>query len=320
MNKIGREEIESLRGTRVQVNGQVPLAVISEREPASKSSVVDVLTVFLVGAECSFRCSMCDLWKYTLEQATAPGDLVQQLRLALSSRKNHQWIKLYNASNFFDPRSVPFSDLPELAALCEGFGRVIVENHPKIRNRWIERFAEAIDGTLEIAMGLETIHPESMRLLNKEFSLLDFEDANRQLCDLGIDRRVFVLLQPPGTPSEESIDWVTKTLQYAEVLGVRHGSIIPTRGGNGMMERFEREGLFRRPGLWQLEQSLEQAFRQCLSMVVTADLWNIDELSGSCKVCFEGRLQRLEAMNHSQQPIERTTHQCDCVMSGILNP
>jgi archaeosine synthase beta-subunit len=255
---------------------------------------------------------MCDLWKYTLEQATAPGALIDQIRIALKSKTEHRWIKLYNASNFFEPRAVPTIDLGHIAELCNEFERVVVESHPRLVSKGVEEFRDGIAGSLEIAMGLETIHPESFQWLQKEFTLIDFERSNMKLEKMGIDRRAFVMLQPPGTQAFESVDWVMRTLAFASDCGVRHCSIIPTRLGNGTMERFESQGLFRRPKVHQLEACLDLALQRFPSMIVTADLWDLHEMDGHCSQCFEARRTRMESMNLQQRPLPKVALPCGC--------
>ena len=312
-NSLSRANIESLRGDRMLLDSLRPSAVLEELEPSSKSSQTEVLTIFLTGAECSFRCTMCDLWKHTLDHPTVPGHLIEQVNFALQSYEKRSWIKLYNASNFFDPRAVPLVDLPKIAECCQGFERIIVENHPSIRRATIQEFAASLDGVLEIAMGLETIEPKSMALLKKEFSLDDFSEACRFLDSIGVDKRAFVLLQPPGTIPHSAVDWVLKTLEFAQGNGVRHCSIIPTRGGNGTMEWFAERSLFSAPTLSQLETSLDLALARFNDMIVTADLWNLETLKGSCSTCLESRHKRLKQMNLTQKSVVQSFANCDCL-------
>lgn len=314
---LSRSAVESRRGSRETLDTSRPFALIVEQEPADKSSIVNVATVFLTGAECPYRCTMCDLWQYTLDRATLPGELVTQVDWALdnlSSRAESQpeWIKLYNASNFFDARAVPLEDLSIIAKQCDPFNRVIVENHPKLIRPTIKEFASSLKGRLEIAMGLETVHENSMRLLNKGFTLDDFAIAAEQLDKFEIDRRAFVMLQPPGTEPAESIDWAMKTLSFAKVHGVRHCSVIPTRMGNGTMEWFKEESLFVPPTFHQLEQTLKFALSLFADMIVTVDMWNLEMLSGTCENCFTLRKERLEQMNLQQCCLPEVVCQCDC--------
>ena len=77
-------------------------------------------------------------------------------------------LKLYNAGSFFDPRAVPEADYDGIAARLAGFTHVIVESHPALvgaRTWTASRRARAgvapeAPPALEVAMGLETAHPE----------------------------------------------------------------------------------------------------------------------------------------------------------------
>ena len=314
---LSRSAIESRRGSRIVLDTSKPFALVREQEPAGKFSVADVATVFLTGAECPYRCSMCDLWRYTLDRATVPGEITRQLswvldQLGSETERPPEWIKLYNASNFFDSRAVPEDEHSTIAKQCETFQRVIVENHPKLVRPAVKQFVSLLRGKLEIAIGLETVHPGSMLLLNKGFDLDDFARASEQLDALQIDRRAFVMLQPPGTEPSESMDWAMKTLAFANAHGVRHCSIIPTRMGNGTMEWLQEQSLFIPPTFRQLEQALELALNHFSEMVVTVDTWNLELLAGTCDRCILGRKERLELMNMQQCCLPEVKRSCDC--------
>jgi radical SAM enzyme (TIGR01210 family) len=165
---------------------------------------------------------------------------------------------------------------------------------------------------LEVAMGLETVSEPSIRLLNKQMTLTDFRQAADRLMTMEIDLRVFILLQPPGMPAEQAIDGVLDSLRFARQCGARHASIIPTRGGNGIMEQLARDGLFKPPTASSLERCFELALQDQSSMVVTVDLWDFDKLSGLCETCSAVREQRLSVMNLRQSilPSERLDCQC----------
>jgi uncharacterized Fe-S cluster-containing MiaB family protein len=151
-----------------------------------------------------------------------------------------------------------------------------------------------------VAVGLETIHPVAMQHLNKRLDLPRFDRAAAFLREHDLDLRVFVLLGAPHVPAQESIEWTVKTAEYAASRGARRISIIPVRGGNGELERLEALGDFVPPTLAQLEAALER----CLairSAVVTADVWDIERLSG-CESCRAQRVARIRTMNLSPSP------------------
>ena len=237
------------------------------------------LTIFLAGAECPFTCAFCDLWRYTIDGPTPEGALPKQIADTLASleRPLPDRIKLYNASNFFDRRAVPSADVGRIAELCAPFGGVTVEAHASLVGDWTARFARQLRGRLEVAIGLETIHPGAIEHLNKRMELAQFDAAARFLADNDIDLRVFVLLGAPYVPVGESVEWTVRTVEYAAQRGAALVSIIPVRGGNGELERLKSIGQFTPPTRRQLDDAVA-ACAQILGPVITADLWDIDRL------------------------------------------
>src|SRR5208337_4826697 len=102
---------------------------------------------------------------------------------------------------------------------------------------------------LQVAMGLETIHPEVLPRLNKRMTLADFDRATRFLGQHGIDVRAFLLLRPPFLSEQEGITWAKRSIEYAFDRGVECCVVIPTRAGNGAMDRLQEQGLFCLPRL-----------------------------------------------------------------------
>src|SRR5206468_13036538 len=135
-------------------------------------------------------------------------------------------------------------------------------------------FARQISPRLEVAVGLETIHPVAATQINKRMDLRRFDSAARFLSDNDLDLRVFVLLGTPYIPVAESVEWTVRAVEYAVERGASVVSIIPVRGGNGEMERLEALGDFVPPTLSQLEESLDRC-SQLKGAVVTADLWDV---------------------------------------------
>ncbi|HEV2671498.1 MAG TPA: hypothetical protein VGU74_10410 [Gemmatimonadales bacterium] len=268
-----------------------------EEERAANGAVERAVTVFLAGAECPFTCSFCDLWRWTLDGPTPPGALTIQLGRALEAVRPAlpDRLKLYNASNFFDRRAVPAEDLPRIAELAAPFRAVTVESHASMVGPAAVEFAALISGKLEVAIGLETIHPAAMAHLNKQLDLARFDRAAAFLAEHHIDLRVFVLLGAPYVPAAESLEWTVRTVEYAASRGAGRIAVIPVRGGNGELERLQALDAFAPPTLAQLERTLDQ----CLPIraaAVTADLWDVDRLPG-CTVCRGARIARMARMN-----------------------
>ena len=293
-------EIERLRPLRNALNPDIPYHFLHELEPDNEGRLQKVNTIFLTAKECSFKCLMCDLWKNTLTEPTPEGAIVKQIDYALSRLPAADVIKLYNSGNFFDQKSTPLADYPGIIERIKGYKRVIVENHPRLCNDNCLEFNDQLNGTLEIAMGLETIHPDVLPKLNKQLTAEDFKKAATFLTKNNIDVRAFILLNPPYlTGKEENIEWTLNTVKFSFECGTKCCAIIPTRQGNGIMEMLYREGNYVPPSLDMLEEVFERslALRQGR---VFADTWDISLMSG-CEKCFEARKKRLEAMNFDQK-------------------
>jgi hypothetical protein len=289
--------IRSLRPPKPLVDPYKAHASLIEEERRPDGSVERALTVFLAGAECPFTCTFCDLWRFTIDGPTPPGALAAQLDGVLRTLGEPlpNRLKLYNASNFFDRRAVPPEDLLGIATRSAPFAGVTVESHANTIGPKSLAFSRQIQGRLEVAVGLETIHPLAVERLNKRFDLAQFDWAARFLVDNDIDLRVFALLGAPHAPFHESVEWTVRTVEYAVDRGASVVSIIPVRGGNGEMERLQSLGHFTAPTLSQLEHTLDLCM-PFTSTVVTADLWDVERLP-ACEQCREVRIARMRRLN-----------------------
>jgi radical SAM enzyme (TIGR01210 family) len=305
-NSAVDRRIRSLRPPKLKLDPYVAQRTLLEDERRPNGKREQTLTVFLSGAECPFTCSFCDLWQFTIDGPTPPGALTAQLANILGTldKPFADRLKLYNASNFFDTRAVPAVDVVGISTLSRSFAAVTVESHAKTIGPVTLEFAGKISpARLEVAMGLETIHPVAMAQLNKRLDLARFDSSAKFLSDNGIDLRVFVLLGAPYVGVDETIEWTVRTVEYAVERGAAVVSIIPARGGNGELERLQALGHFTPPTLSQLEDSLEH----CLHFsdaVVTADLWDVERLS-ACENCKSVRIERLRSINSSGRDVSR---------------
>ena len=272
---------------------------------------------------------MCDLWKNTLDERVPTGAIPEQIRGALNTLQPARQVKLYNAGSFFDPQQIPFEDDEAIAREVRDFERVIVESHPAFlagayAERWLG-FQSMLSGPLEVAIGLETAHPEALARLNKRMTLDAFRRAADFLHRHDIALRVFVLLSPPFMPAGEAVEWACRSIDLAAECGATACTVIPTRGGNGAMEALG--DAFVPPQLPALEAVMEyglglrragpfgpaggssgHADRRAgpfgpagtaAAMRVFADLWDIERFF-TCE-CSAARAKRLAAMNRAQR-------------------
>ena len=303
------QRIVSLRGIKNSVDPGRPYAFLIEKEKAVSGRIEDVATIFLTNSECPFKCLMCDLWKNTTDTPVQIGKIPEQIKWALEQLPKSNQIKLYNSGNFFDKKAIPPEDYGEITQLLTEFKSVTIECHPRLINHRCLDFAHMLEGDLEVAIGLETVHPEILPLLNKKMELQDFESSVKFLGDNGIRTRAFILLKTPFMTEEEGVFWAKKSIDFAFKCGVECCSVIPTRAGNGALDRLMGNGLFREPTIFSLEEVMEYAIGLEKGRVF-ADLWDLERFS-TCDQCFDRRKQRLNEMNHSQQSIPGV----DCICS-----
>lgn len=297
--------IEEQRTERHAPNLYRPYDFYVEDERSKSGEVEPAAAVFLSNRECPWRCLMCDLWKNTVKGPTPEGAIPAQLDYALQRMPDAPVIKLYNSGSFFDHKAIPPCDYPAIARRLRNFEHVIVESHPALVGDGCLRFRDMINGTLEIAMGLETVHPEVLKALNKGISLEQFTKAARFIKNHDMDLRVFILIKPPFMDEHEGIEWAQKSLDFAFDLDTDVAAVIPVRGGNGAMEQLQQDGLFEPPKLSSVEKVLDYGLGKGYHRVF-ADLWDLEQFS-ECDYCFEKRRTRLNQMNLTQEIIEPIT-------------
>jgi len=261
------------------------------------------LTVFITNRECPWKCLMCDLWRHTLTERVEVGDVPAQISTALMEAGapplHANWIKLFNAGSFFDAGAIPTADHGTIAKQVSGFARLIVENHPALTDRRILPFRDALGVTrLELALGLETAHPEILERLNKRIDLASFQRASRFLATYEIDLRVFVLVKPPFLDELAALKWACHSIDFAFDCGAKVVSLIPTRLGNGALEALAAQGEFSPPCVATVEAALNYGLSLKRGRVFV-DLWNLDR-SVSDPAALPECLPRWEAMNRTQ--------------------
>lgn len=287
-----------------------------ESEPDGLGREVGVWTLLLASRECPWQCLMCDLWKFTTEEPIPVGAIPAQITAALPSLARNdgvavpspRWIKLYNSGSFFDPRAVPPADYPAIAEAVCRFERVIVECHPALVGSRCVEFCECLAEAaqrrgrkapvLEVAMGLETAHPQVLERLNKRMTLDLFMEAAAFLGQIKAALRVFILVKPPFLAEAEALVWAKRSLEFAFDCGAAVATLIPTRFGNGALEALAARGEFSPPDLATLEAAFEYGLGLGRGRVL-ADLWNLDRLAKDA-VDFPARAERLRRMNLMQ--------------------
>ena len=212
-------------------------------------------------------------------------------------------LKLYNAGSFFDPGQVPIEDYAAIADRARHFDRVIVESHTAfLKGKHAERvlaFRDAIaPATLEVAIGLETVHEAALEKLNKRMTVDDFRRAAAFLAENQIALRVFLLVRPPFLTEEEGVEWGCRSLDMAHECGSTFTALLPTRAGNGALEALAEQGCYAPLTLQSLETCLRYGQSLEGRMRVTADLWDIEQFvkNDADRAC----VARIAELNHNR--------------------
>jgi uncharacterized Fe-S cluster-containing MiaB family protein len=107
------------------------------------------------------------------------------------------------------------------------------------------------------------------------------------------------MLRPPFLNEQEGIHWAIETIKFAFNSETSCCTIIPTRAGNGAMDRLQSEGHFHPPGIASLE-SVQEAGIGLGKGLVFADTWDL-QIFSHCNHCFEERKNRINHMNLTQE-------------------
>lgn len=301
--------IRSLRAPKPELDPWLPWAAESERERDRQGRIVEVGTAFLTNRECPFTCLMCDLWQYTTDASVPPGAVDRQVEIALERLPDIRQVKLYNAGNFFDDRAIAPGDRDAIARRIGHLDATVLENHPRMVDERVRGFQEAAGSQIDVAMGLETAHPEVLRRLNKGMTLDDFAAAAERLLSWDVQVRAFILLRPPWLSEAEGVEWACRTLDFAWSVGVECCSVIPTRPGNGALDVLAREGHFTPPSLRSLETVVEYGVSRDRGRVF-GDLWDIERIA-DCPRCSTERVGRIRTMNLRQFVPPRLVCACE---------
>ncbi|MGA2694325.1 MAG: radical SAM protein [Opitutaceae bacterium] len=282
-----------------------PHGVFLEQERLASGAVADSGVVLLTNRECPWRCLMCDLWKDTTRKSVPEGAIPRQVEIAVRTWSNSGTlpvqVKLYNSGSFFDPAAIPPADYAPVARQIAFARHVVVESHPLLVGPRARALRDLLSGSLEVAMGLETANPEVLEKLNKKFDLAQFARAAEFLAAEQIALRAFILVNPPFLDERAGLEWAAKSAEFAFECGAGAVALIPTRTGNGAMERLRDSGEFVQPTLAMLERAQRDALALGRGRVF-ADTWALEPFS-TCPHCFAARRERLETVNRTQRDV-----------------
>ncbi|MDQ7041108.1 MAG: radical SAM protein [Rhodothermus sp.] len=290
--------IRKLRPPRAKINPERPYAFHHELERAPDGRLERVNVVFLTNRECPWTCTMCDLWRHTTTTPVTADQLLRQLDYALEHLPEADAIKLYNSGSFFDRLAIPPTAYQGIAERLRGYRRIIVESHPALIGPRTLQFQELLEGQLEVAIGVECIHPDVLNALNKRLTIADLEQAVTWLHAHHLLIRAFILLKPPFLPAAEALTWTCHTVRWAVTHAIQIIVLIPTRTGNGIMDHLARSGQFAPPTPDDIETATAFLFAQ-QAPVRLLDTWDLPRFY-PCPDCARLQQARFARMNQTQ--------------------
>jgi len=198
-------------------------------------------------------CSMCGYSKDTLGRSTTPEELAAQLAEAEAAYRGQPYVKIYTSGSFLDEREVDAESRGRILRAFQGRARrLLFETLP-------EFLAEAFDGELEVALGLESTQPEVLgRLVNKGASPEAYLAAADRVRQLGHRAKGYLLLKPPYLTEREAVEDVLTSIDVArerfDTLSVNPVHIQ----NDTVVAWLYRRGRYRPPWLWSVVEVLAE--------------------------------------------------------------
>ena len=284
-----------------------PIAAFVERELLPTGRCVRVGTILLNNRECPYRCVFCGLWQDTIDDTPRPDAVARQVEQALTTFGEIDAVKLYNAGSFFDEQAIPSGDRDRIAALCRSIEWVIVESRPELIDERAVRFANALKGTLEIAIGLEIADDPILALMNKRMTLGSVRRAGRFLTDHGIALRTFIMVQPPFVSPERAVPAACETARFAHACGARTVTLIRAHATPGAMQWLAHHGYWAPPDPWAVYDAARTLIAES-SALTLVDRWSLDR-DPSCAACTPALDAAFDALN-TRQDLPAVTCAC----------
>jgi hypothetical protein len=91
-------------------------------------------------------------------------------------------------------------------------------------------------------------------------------------------------------------------MEYAFDCGVECCSLVPVRGGNGVLDQLQKRGDFTPPNLKSMESALVAGLHMNRGRILM-DLWDVERFV-TCHSCARDRQKRILKMNQTQTVIQ----------------
>ena len=212
---------------------------------------------------------MCDLWQHTTERDTPPGAIAGADPWRATPPRAIARAPSITSSSTTPAVSSIRAPCPTRTTMpSPPPGRLLARDRriPPVAGRCphepLARLAaprrQKPAPALEVAMGLETAHPEALERLNKRMTVDEFVAPPVAWQSLGVALRVFLLVSPPFVPAAEQDEWLLRSIDVALRLR-RLGRFADSDANRKRRDRRARgaKDPFQPPTLADLERSFD---------------------------------------------------------------
>ncbi|RLF26017.1 MAG: TIGR01210 family radical SAM protein [Thermoplasmata archaeon] len=265
-------------------------------------------------------CTMCGYFNDSLEKPVERGQLLAQMRYALSLYKNEQGIKIFTSGSFLDGEEIPYDLQVDLLKQCVqkvGVKKVSVESRPEfIKKEKIANLRDVIEpATLEVSIGLESADDKVLRgAVNKGFTFKDYEKAVDILKKEGVLVKTYVLIKPPflseGDAIADSVNTVKKIKELTDTVSFNPVSVHR----NTLVEYLWKRGGYRPPWLWSIVEILKRSKEVAPDLEMKCDVTGGGTRRGAhnCRACDAQVLDAIRRFSLEQDTGVFNGLECQC--------
>lgn len=293
------------------------------------------LSVILISKGCEYAlkgkgpCTMCNYWIQHSKNVTGE-EIIQQFKTELSkydfSKENIQLLNIYNSGSFLNDTEIPDSEQKEILKIANDIPqikKILVESRPEhITTRKLKEYKKIIpDKKLEITIGLESFNDKVReKIINKGFSLKDFERAASSIANEKIDLGVYVTLKPLYLTEKESIEDAINTIKYIKLLAKKlrvnatiHLEPVIVKSPSPTYSLWKK-CKYSPVKLWSVIEVLKQSFSPKLHIHIglNDEGMNFKQLPYNCDRCSADVIEAIEKFNKKQDLIVFANLNCEC--------
>lgn len=311
-----------------------------ERVPASVNGIPSTRLIFIfraIGCAHALRpdggCTPCGfLSMSTAGCPVASEDLIAQFDEAFAQPgilDNVTEVNLYNSGSFFADREIPPDVRDHVLTYVgqAGLRRVLVESRPEHVSADKLRIAKHLLGAceLDVGIGLESANDHVREtLINKGFSLDEFERSVQIIGQSGACLLAYVLIKPPGLSEAESIADAVESARYVFETAKKHRvnarvALQPSFVAPGTkVERDFLAGHYAPPNLWSVVSVVRQAhpFGELLVGLSDEGL-EPRRMPSGCDSCTNELRAALTEYNRTRNLDALNKVQCNCPQAGL---